>query len=287
MLLFLLALITSLAILVSFKIFEKIEVSTPHTIVINYLVAFILGYFYQPFNFQKLPSFDWFYLSVASGIILSISFFIYSLSIKYFGISITALSGKMSIIIPILIGFFLLGDPVLAHRIMGIIMIFPALYLLLFETKNDKNKITKLKYLIFPILLFLFTGCNDSIFKIADTYFLLGDNANIYMYLTNAFAISLVVAIIFVLFQKPKFLKKQLFKTSLAGIELGILNWYSTYFFLKAIRFLPLTLFIPLFNISFVLLSVILGRILFKEVLNKRKIIGTFIAILSIILLSL
>ena len=107
------------------------------------------------------------------------------------------------------------------------------------------------------------------------------------MYLTNAFAISLVVAIIFVLFQKPKFLKKQLFKTSLAGIELGILNWYSTYFFLKAIRFLPLTLFIPLFNISFVLLSVILGRILFKEVLNKRKIIGTFIAILSIILLSL
>lgn len=74
MLLFLLALITSLAILVSFKIFEKIEVSTPHAIVINYLVAFILGYFYQPFNFQKLPSFDWFYLSVASGIILSISF---------------------------------------------------------------------------------------------------------------------------------------------------------------------------------------------------------------------
>lgn len=286
MLLFILAIITSLAILVSFKIFERLNVSTPHAIVINYIVAFALGYLYQPYNFQNILSADLIYLSLASGIILSVSFFIYSLSIKYFGISITALSGKMSILIPILIGFLLLGDSVLVHRIIGIIMIFPALYLLLYE--NDKQANTnKTKFLIFPILLFLFTGSNDSIFKIADTFYLLGDIREVYVFLTNAFAISFIVAIIFILIQKPKINKKQYLKTGIAGIELGVLNWYSTFFFLRVIRLLPLSLFIPLYNICFVLLSVFLGRILFKEKFDKNKIIGSIIAILSIVLLSI
>lgn len=286
MLLFILAIITSLAILVSFKIFERLNVSTPHAIVINYIVAFALGYLYQPYNFQNILSADLIYLSLASGIILSVSFFIYSLSIKYFGISITALSGKMSILIPILIGFLLLGDSVLVHRIIGIIMIFPALYLLLYE--NDKQaKTNKTKFLIFPILLFLFTGSNDSIFKIADTFYLLGDIREVYVFLTNAFAISFIVAIIFILIQKPKINKKQYLKTGIAGIELGVLNWYSTFFFLRVIRLLPLSLFIPLYNICFVLLSVFLGRILFKEKFDKNKIIGSIIAILSIVLLSI
>ena len=286
MLLFILALVTSLAILVSFKIFERLNVSTPHAIVINYIVAFALGYLYQPYNFQNILSADWIYLSTISGIILSVSFFIYALSIKYFGISITALSGKMSILIPIIVGFVLLGDEILVHRIIGIIMIFPALYLLLYE--NDKHtKTNKIKYLIFPILLFLFTGSNDSIFKIADTYYLFGNISNVYMFLTNAFAISFVIAIIFILIQKPSINKNQYLKTSIAGVELGILNWYSTFFFLRVIRLLPISIFIPLYNICFVLLSVLLGRILFKEKFDKNKIIGSIIAILSIVLLSI
>ncbi|MDD3629967.1 MAG: EamA family transporter, partial [Bacteroidales bacterium] len=204
----------------------------------------------------------------------------------YFGISITALSGKMSILIPIIVGFVLLGDKILAHRIIGIIMIFPALYLLLYE--NDKHaKSNKTKYLIFPILLFLFAGSNDSIFKIADTYYLLGDISNVYMYLTNAFAISFVIAIIVILIQKPSINKNQYLKTGIAGIELGILNWYSTFFFLRAIRLLPISIFIPLYNICLVLMSVLLGRILFKEKFDKNKIVGTIIAILSIVLLSI
>lgn len=286
MLLFILAIVTSLAILVSFKVFERLNVSTPHAIVINYIVAFALGYLYQPYNLQNLLSTDWIYLSTISGILLSVSFFIYALSIKYFGISITALSGKMSMLIPIIVGFVLLGDKILAHRIIGIIMIFPALYLLLYE--NDKHtKTNKIKYLIFPILLFLFAGSNDSIFKISDTYYLLGDISNVYMYLTNAFAISFVIAIIFVLIQKPSINKNQYLKTGIAGIELGILNWYSTFFFLRAIRLLPISIFIPLYNICFVLLSVLLGRILFKEKFDKNKIVGSIIAILSIVLLSI
>lgn len=286
MLLFILALVTSLAILVSFKIFERFNVSTPHAIVINYIVAFALGYLYRPYNFQNILSADWIYLSTISGIILSVLFFIYALSIKYFGISITALSGKMSILIPIIVGFVLLGDKILAHRIIGIIMIFPALYLLLYE--NDKHaKSNKTKYLIFPILLFLFAGSNDSIFKIADTYYLLGDISNVYMYLTNAFAISFVIAIIVILIQKQSINKNQYLKTGIAGIELGILNWYSTFFFLRAIRLLPISIFIPLYNICLVLMSVLLGRILFKEKFDKNKIVGTIIAILSIVLLSI
>ena len=286
MLLFILAIVTSLAILVSFKIFERLNISTPHAIVINYIVAFALGYLYQPFNFPNLLFINWFYLSIISGTMLSVSFFIYALSIKYFGISITALSGKMSILIPIIVGFVLLGDEILVHRIIGIIMIFPALFLLLYE--NDKHtKTNKIRYLIFPILLFLFTGSNDSIFKIADTYYLFGNISNVYMFLTNAFAISFVIAIIFILIQKPSINKNQYLKTCLAGIELGILNWYSTFFFLRVIRLLPISIFIPLYNICFVLLSVLLGRILFKEKFDKNKIIGSIIAILSIVLLSI
>ena len=97
----------------------------------------------------------------------------------------------------------------------------------------------------------------------------------------------IVIAIIFILIQKPSINKNQYLKTSIAGVELGILNWYSTFFFLRVIRLLPISIFIPLYNICFVLLSVLLGRILFKEKFDKNKIIGSIIAILSIVLLSI
>jgi len=92
---------------------------------------------------------------------------------------------------------------------------------------------------------------------------------------------------VFILIKKPSINKNQYLKTSIAGVELGILNWYSTFFFLRFIRLLPISIFIPLYNICFVLLSVLLGRILFKEKFDKNKIIGSIIAILSIVLLSI
>jgi len=68
---------------------------------------------------------------------------------------------------------------------------------------------------------------------------------------------------------------------------LGIPNYYSIYFLLASYQSLTWqdSSILAVVNVSVVLLSVIIGFIVFKEALSKRKMIGILAALIAIFLL--
>jgi drug/metabolite transporter (DMT)-like permease len=73
----------------------------------------------------------------------------------------------------------------------------------------------------------------------------------------------------------------------MAGIFLGIPNYYSIYFLLESYQSLSWqdSSILAIVNVSVVLLSVITGFIVFKEVICKRKLAGILAALIAIFLL--
>jgi drug/metabolite transporter (DMT)-like permease len=277
-----LSIIASTIIFILFKFFDKYKISNIQAITVNYLIAVILGYFTSSENisFQIIPDKSWFNISLVSGIMLMLTFIIYAFSVQKAGIAITSVLGKMSVIIPVLLGLLMFQEKITWIRITGIIMAMTAFYLTLKRSSQEK---ARLKYIILPILLFIGNGLNDSFFKIAQELYIHNDYTT---FLITAFFISMIIGVIvlIVLFITKK--EKLHYKNIFAGVILGVINWYATYFFLVGLEFYDVSVFVPVFSASIVCIAALIGYFFFHEKLSKINIIGIALAIIAIILIA-
>ena len=79
--------------------------------------------------------------------------------------------------------------------------------------------------------------------------------------------------------------KRIIRKNIIAGIILGIPNYFSIYFILLALKHLGGIYVFPILNIGVVLLSSIISWLFYKEQMSKTNWIGIVLACLSIIII--
>ncbi|MGY8914875.1 MAG: EamA family transporter, partial [Flavobacteriales bacterium] len=74
----------------------------------------------------------------------------------------------------------------------------------------------------------------------------------------------------------------------IAGLVLGIFNYFSIYFLLRALQndFINSSSIFTINNVAIVLLSTIFGILFFKETLSKMNWFGIGLAVISIILVA-
>jgi len=272
--------ITSTLIIITFRIFERFNIVIVQAITINYFVATCFGFFITPDNFSigNIINSNWFPFAIMVGLTLIIAFNFFALSAQKAGVAVTAISSRMSVVIPIILGLIMFGDTCTPIKITGIFLALIAFYL----TFKKKEKISfQKKLFILPLCLFLAVGINDSLMKFTEHFYIEGDFV---MFLATAFFFALFFGF-FVLGFK---IKKQKFaiKNVIAGIILGLLNWWSTLYFLKGLDVFEVSVFIPIFNVSVVALSAIIGFFFFKEKLRLINWIGILMAICAITLIS-
>lgn len=282
MIFLLLAILTSSLIFITFKLFEKTGINNLQAITFNYLTAVIIGYISTTENFstQFVTEKPWFYLSIISGVLLIVTFLVYAYSIQKVGIAITSVSGKMSVIIPVLLGLLVFHEKASWIRIIGIVIALAAFYLTLIKNREQKAKAI---FFVFPLLLFLGNGFNDSLLKISQEFYIQNDFS---MFLTIAFGVSLFAGGLIIAFLLITKKQKLHYKNILAGIILGILNWYSTYFFFAGLAHFDVSVFIPVFNASVVCIAALTGYWFFKEKLSTVNIIGITLAVVAIIFIA-
>jgi hypothetical protein len=270
------------------KFFERFNVTNIHGLTANYLTASLFSFFYTfKTNLHLLPhSSSYAGFAFGIGLLFICVFYTAAITAQKSGIAITSIAGKMSMVIPILFGYFLYNDKLTLLRIIGISLALFAVYLSSSPSKKDDGK-TSNKNWLFPLLLFIGSGLVDTSIKAGQHYYMTTENQ--YLYFAFLFGSAGLFGVITTSYLYIKSRIKVHLKSIIAGFILGIANFYSLVFLVKALADdkAESMLVFAISNVLVVLFSAILGLIIFKEKPHTKNLIGLALAVCAIIILTL
>jgi drug/metabolite transporter (DMT)-like permease len=275
-----LSVICSVSVGIFLKVAKRFQLNIFQIITFNYCSALLLTYFtYQPkltFEEKTIP----YALFIGLAILLPIVFLIQAKSIKETGIVKTDIAQRLSLFIPLTASYFIFNETFSQLKIIGFIIGFSAIFFTL--NKKSDNKSNNWAY---PLLVLLGFGIIDILFKRVAVFKDISFTTSLFIIFCGAFVISISFLIGKILVQKEKLA----FKNILWGLALGILNFGNILFYLKAHKALsenPSTVFAGM-NMGVIILGSIAGILIFKEKITKWNYFGIFLAIVSIIFITL
>lgn len=271
-------------LVIGFKIFDKLKVSSLQAIVMNYGVAGFIGAITEPQTitiFTKVNEW-WFINGCVLGAVFMINFYVMSLSTVKIGASVTSVASKMSLVITVIFGFIYFGEPATIVKIIGIFLALVSVFLIV---QLNADKIDK-RFVLLPIILFLGGGFIDISLNFNQVVHLKNGGSGLFS--TVVFTAAFLTGCIFLGFQIVKKREKLALKNIIAGIILGIVNWFSIYFLLLTLkdpRWDSSTVY-TIVNIGILLMVVLTGVMVFREVLNRKQWLGVLLAFIAIILIT-
>lgn len=275
--------LTSL-ILVQFKLYPKFGINTFQSIVFNYVTAFLCGFliFGKEWNSNSLYQGSWLYLAVIAGILFISLFLVMGLSSQRNGVAMTSVAVKMSMALTLLFMIKFYNESLSVMKIAGIIFAFLGVFLMAYQKKESSSEKS---YTWMLILLFVGSAFLDIVLN----YFQENEIKNISnpLFCAIGFGIAGLIGIIILGLRLIKGLEKIEIKSVLAGVFLGIPNFFSIYFLLDAYNSPEWndSTVLSIMNVSIVLVSALIGFVAFKENASRQKIIGLFASVLAIGLL--
>jgi drug/metabolite transporter (DMT)-like permease len=283
-----LSIIASTLIFVIFRLFASYNINTLQAIVVNYFVACscgVIGY-QNSIELSAIPQYNWFYYTLALGALFIIVFNLMAITTQHNGLSVVSVATKMALVIPIAFGLWYYKEPLGPFKAAGIVLALIAVYLV--AVKKDSSIILQKKNLVFPVLVFLGSGLIDTSLNFLQNDFIT-DKSLIPLFSSTIFLTAGVIGIMVLVAQKIKGVLVLEFKNIIAGIVLGIPNYFSIYFLVKALRsdLFDSSGIFTINNVGIVIISTLLGIVFFKEQLSVKNWIGITLAVISIALVSL
>jgi drug/metabolite transporter (DMT)-like permease len=283
----LLSIIASTIIFIIFKLFEKFNINILQAIVVNYCIAFTTGIlaYKGTITISQLPNLDWFYYTLVLGALFIIVFNLMAITTQRSGLSVVSVATKMSVVIPVLFGLLYYNENLGAIKLFGIGIALIAVYLT--SNKSDQRTVINRKLIVLPILVFVGSGIIDTSIKFLEDAYVA--NNDVPLFSAIIFLAAAIIGFIIIIIQVMSGSFKFEFKNVIAGICLGVPNYFSIYFLVKTLRsdILESSGIFAINNVSIVTLSTFAGIFLFKEKLIRKNWIGIGLAILSIILISI
>lgn len=285
MIFLLLSILFSTGLFVIFKYFGIYKIDVLKAIFVNYIVAFFMGFFFaeRQIPISEIYLEPWFSGALFLGALFVSIFFVMAMTAQKNGVSVTSIAGKMSVVVPVVFGIILYNESVTFLKIVGIIMALIAVYLSsVKEEKSEKNGT-----LLLPILLFIGSGTIDTLLKYIQENYVSDEDVSIFS--GSLFGIAGVFAFFILVIKTIKKREAFGYKNIIAGVILGIPNYYSIIFLIKALQnknFESSTLF-TINNVAIVVVSTLVGLFFFKEKFSIKNRIGVAMAILGIILVTI
>ncbi|MBT8327439.1 MAG: EamA/RhaT family transporter [Bacteroidia bacterium] len=264
-----------------FRWFKEHDINKLQAIIVNYLVCFIVGFsLSKEQNLLEHFSAAWFHYCLVLGFLFVAIFYAMALTTEKIGISVNAVSSKMAVVVPVLFAYFFANEDVNLLFAGGILISLLSIYFISIKKHIEIPR----KYYLLPVVVFLGSGIIDTSLKAMESNF-----GNVVSLSTISYSIFLGAGIAgSFLYLIKKGVK--LFKTKniVAGVALGVPNYFSIYFLLSAIAAFKLksAFVFGINNISIVLLSTLLSLIIFKEHLSFKNKLGLVLAIFSILIIS-
>jgi drug/metabolite transporter (DMT)-like permease len=280
-----LSILFSTGLFVIFKYFGIYKIDVLKAIFVNYIVAFSMGFLLaeRQIPISEIPLEPWFMGALFLGALFVSIFFVMAMTAQKNGVSVTSIAGKMSVVVPVIFGVILYNESVTFLKLVGILIALLAVYLSSVKEQRSKKNGT----LFLPVLLFIGSGTIDTLLKYIQENYVADEDISIFS--GSLFGIAGIFAFFILVI---KIVKKRTpfgLKNILAGIILGVPNYYSIIFLIKALQnknFESSTLF-TINNVAIVVVSTLVGLLFFKEKFSIKNKIGVAMAILGIVLVTI
>ncbi len=278
-----LSIILSTYLVVCFKFFDKYKINSLQAIVFNYIACVITGLIVSPqiANPVTIIHENWFLVAVILGCCFFCIFNLMAFVTKTSGITVTSVSSKLSMIIPITVAIALYHEKLTPLKIVSLLLAMVAVYLSSVKRKEGKQEID-MRGILLAFLVFIGSGLDDTLVNFASKKLMQPDdhtNFNI-----SIFSFAALCGVVVLLYDAI-FLRKAIqLKSIIAGIILGIPNYFSLLYLIKALS-IPnwdSSVIFPINNMGIVVLSAISSYLIFSEKFSRANLAGIAIGIIAI-----
>lgn len=280
-----LSILFSVLLLVNFRMHQKWNVDTTVAILFNYPVCFLTGWLHQldalPFNWPSfIPSFG----ILALGVGFVITFLFSGISTQKNGMAVTSLANNLSLVVPVIFSLIFLKQFNSIHWqiVVGLLLAFGAIFLFNPTISKIENKGSYVALLA----VFVGYGLTNTTFSYLNTAVakIVGGTIPFMLMALVGSMISSVIVLNIQFFRGQIAINRS---SILAAIPLGLPNFFSFYFLLKALDYYKnnAAIVLPVYNIGVIACTTLVAGLFFKEKLNKKQYLGLLLGVFAILLL--
>ncbi len=280
----LLCIICSSLLVFMFKVFDHYKIEAYPAIVFNYLTCITCGFLNasaSPVHVLSVSAHsDWLWLGVVLGISFIHVFSLTGMTALRFGVSTATVAMKLGLVIPVALAFFVYHEEMTWYKIAGIICALIAVVLSSYKDSSEEEHHTKVKgfVLLMPLLVFITSGLCDSAVQLSDKVYFPDGGAEYFVLITFLFAA--VTGICYLTYNVVRGKVKLRWQQVLGGIALGIPNYGSLLFLMKALDKVEggSSVVFPITNIATVAGSTLLSVVFFGEYISRLNMLGMLFA---------
>lgn len=277
----------------AFKVCERYRVSIFQAIVFNYITCVITGSVFNgsfPINAEVVQT-PWFHWALVMGVLFVSIFNVVGLTAQKIGVAVASVANKLSLIIPVVLSVYLYREMVAGWKLAGVLLALVAVVLTCYPTgkpsgNSDKHPSHKKWEYLLPLILFIGSGLLDALINHVQKTYVTDENYN--AYLISGFASAGSIGITVLLIQYARGKQVFSYRNVLAGILIGIPNYFSIWCLVRFLKESPWqsSASIPVNNMGIVLFSSVVAWLLFKEKLSKWNWMGIALSLLAIYLIA-
>lgn len=288
MLILLVCILCNVVLAVIFKYFDHYKVDNLNAIIINYIVCVVFASILM--GESSIPSdifsTAWWPFSLLLALLFITGFNVLAISFQKSGVALTAIIQKMSLIVPASVAIAVYGEPLGIYKGIGIFLALIAILLVNIPSKG-KEKISFFHpIIIYPLITFILSGIIEVILYYVEVEGIVGEAGM--SFTASAFGMAAILGIAFSLFRYYKGGALPTSKELIGGIVLGLPNFLCIYLLLYLLsKGWQGSVLFPMNSIGILVLTSLVGFIFYNEHPDRMKVIGIFLGISAIVLLSI
>ena len=244
----------------------------------NYLMCMCMAAAYTGFgnllpNHENLPRTIG--MGAVHGILYLVSFVLLQVNVKKNGVVLSATFMKLGLLVPMMLSVFMFQEIPAVTQAVGFVLAISAILLI-----NLEKEATVVQSVSGLLVLLLTGGAADAMSKVYEE---LGEPALSAQFLFYTFVVAFVLCLGLMLYKKQKIGKNELF----FGLLIGIPNFFSARFLLKALEFLSAVIVYPSYSVATILAVTVAGVACFRERLGRRQWLALGVILAALVLLNI
>ena len=274
----LLAIASSSLVAIVMRTSEKHIKGNHGMLAVNYVICTVMAAFYSGFGnlFPQTEGIGFTLgLGIGTGILYLAGLLLVQLNIQKNGVVMAALFQKLGLVVQVLLSIVFFKERPELLQIVGVLICLAAIILINFEKEQ-----TAIHFKLGLLLILLVSGLCDGMSKIHEE---LGNMALSEHFLFYTFSVALVLCVMLILVKKETVGWKDVG----FGILLGVPNYFSARFLLKALKDIAAVIVFPTFSVATVVVITMTGLLIFKEKLSRKQWIGIGMILIALVLLNI